>query len=91
MAQLKIIGNELEDKPEAMETKNVDDEKLGYEDNLPSEFKDSQNNSEDGKEELELSEMIVCDEVAGDSDEVYILLILLFLILVIMYELHQVS
>lgn len=61
-----------------MKTKNVDDEKMSDEDNHQLEFKDSQNNSEDGKEELELSEMIVCDEVAGDSDEVYILLILYF-------------
>lgn len=34
------------------------------------DIKDNQNNSEEVKEELELSEMIVCDEVTGDSDEV---------------------
>lgn len=45
-------------------------EKKSDDDDNNFEFKDHQNNSEDGKEELELSEMIVCDEVAGDSDEV---------------------
>lgn len=76
MTQLKNDnnGNELEDIPEEMKTENLNDKKIDDEDNLQLEFKDSQNNSEDGKEELELSEMIVCDEVAGDSDEVYILL-----------------
>jgi len=49
-----------------MKNENGNEEKKSDED----ESKDSQNNSEDGKEELELSEMIVCDEVAGDSDEV---------------------
>lgn len=50
--------------------KNENDEKKIDEDNNHFECKDSQNNSEDGKEELELSEMIVCDEVACDSDDV---------------------
>lgn len=51
-----------------MINKEENDEKKSDVDQF--EYKDSQNNSEDGKEELELSEMIVCDEVAGDSDEV---------------------
>jgi len=53
-----------------MKNENGNEEKKSNEDDNHLEFKDSQNNSEDGKEELELSEMIVCDEVAGDSDEV---------------------
>lgn len=53
-----------------MKNENRNEEKKSDEDDNHLEFKDSQNNSEDGKEELELSEMIVCDEVAGDSDEV---------------------
>lgn len=51
-----------------METES--DGKKSDEENNHFENKDSQNNSEDGKEELELSEMIVCDEVTGDSDDV---------------------
>lgn len=75
MAQLRngYIGNELEDKSEAMKTKNVDDEKVGDESNLQLKFKGSQNNSVDGKEELNSSEIIVWDEVAGGVDEVCIL------------------
>lgn len=53
-----------------MKNENGNEEKKSDEDDNHLEFKDSQNNSEDGKEELELSEMIVCDEVVGDSDEV---------------------
>lgn len=53
-----------------MINKDENDEKKSDEDSNQFEYKDGQNNSEDGKEELELSEMIVCDEVAGDSDEV---------------------
>lgn len=55
--------------------KSESDEKKIDEDNNHFECKDSQNNSEDGKEELELSEMIVCDEVACDSDDVCLLTI----------------
>ncbi|XP_060881476.1 pre-mRNA-processing factor 39 [Metopolophium dirhodum] len=66
--ELKNI-NELEDNSVAMKNENGNEEKKSDEDDNHLEFKDSQNNSEDGKEELELSEMIVCDEVAGDSDE----------------------
>lgn len=69
--------NELEDSPVTMKIKNGNEEKKSDEDDNHLEFKDSQNNSEDGKEELELSEMIVCDEVAGDSDEVCLLFIML--------------
>uniref|UniRef100_A0A2S2QFN2 Uncharacterized protein n=1 Tax=Sipha flava TaxID=143950 RepID=A0A2S2QFN2_9HEMI len=69
----KSTINELEDESIKIKTENAD--KKSEEDNSHYDFKDSQNNSEDGKEELELSEMIVCDEVAGDSDEVCILLI----------------
>jgi len=53
-----------------LKNENGNEEKKSDDDDNHLEFKDSQNNSEDGKEELELSEMIVCDEVAGDSDEV---------------------
>lgn len=60
--------NELD---EESSIKNECIEKKNDEDYNDFETKDNQNNSEDGKEELELSEMIVCDEVAGDSDEVY--------------------
>lgn len=67
--QLKNI-NELEDNSVALKNENGNEEKKSDDDDNHLEFKDSQNNSEDGKEELELSEMIVCDEVAGDSDEV---------------------
>lgn len=69
MFQLKN-KNELEDKSVTMKNENGNEEKKIDEDDNHLESKDSQNNSEDGKEELELSEMIVCDEVAGDSDEV---------------------
>ncbi|XP_029345411.1 pre-mRNA-processing factor 39 isoform X4 [Acyrthosiphon pisum] len=66
--ELKNI-NELEGNSVVMKNENGNEEKKSDEDDNHLEFKDSQNNSEDGKEELELSEMIVCDEVAGDSDE----------------------
>lgn len=72
--------NELEDKSGTMKNGNGNEEKRIKEDDNHLESKDSQNNSEDGKEELELSEMIVCDEVAGDSDEVCLLLIIFCLI-----------
>lgn len=71
--QHKITENKLEDEPITLKNENAF--KKTDEGNNHYEYKDSQNNSEDGKEELELSEMIVCDEVAGDSDEVCVLLI----------------
>lgn len=79
MFQLKN-KNELEDKTVTMKNENGNEEKRINEDDNHLESKDSQNNSEDGKEELELSEMIVCDEVAGDSDEVCLLLITFYLL-----------
>ena len=61
-----------------MKSENRNEEKKSDEDDNHLESKDSQNNSEDGKEELELSEMIVCDEVAGDSDEVCLFITFFF-------------
>jgi len=65
------VNNEdhKKDIDEVTTVKIVDCKKEIDEENNHNEYKDSHSNSEDGKEELELSEMIVCDEVAGDSDE----------------------
>lgn len=70
MFQLKnqFFEKNLENESLTIEIEN--DGKKSDEENSHFENKDSQNNSEDGKEELELSEMIVCDEVTGDSDDV---------------------
>lgn len=75
MAQLEnySIGNELEDKLEAMKTLNLGIENICDEHNSQLELKCSQKNSEDVIKELQLSEMIVCGEVSGNSNHVCIL------------------
>lgn len=73
------MTNELTDRL-SVKIEYISDNKKSDGDNNHFESKDNQNNSEDGKEELELSEMIVCDEVAGDSDEVFEFLYLCYFI-----------
>ncbi|VVC31593.1 Tetratricopeptide-like helical domain,HAT (Half-A-TPR) repeat [Cinara cedri] len=62
-------SEDKEIKKQLFEKNFKNDGKKSDEENNHFEYKDNQNNSEDGKEELELSEMIVCDEVTGDTDD----------------------